>query len=193
MKPWKKYLILGLAFLLLVKVLSCRLVDYDFADVKESCKPMADTVEISAAEVERFLPLWAEYMSNGLNTDVSDKISLLSGDLETALPWKVSFWLQQHCWTATRFYYVEQRLRAIIRTLYLQEHTRAVKAILSEQMEREDDDARKAAYQNMIDMQDKIAGIEAVSDNELLIVHNRVQLIDDVLNGKAIYKKNEDQ
>ena len=92
---------------------------------------MAESAEISKAETEQFLSLWAEYLERGLNVDVSDKISLLSGDIDTALPWHVTFWLTQNCWTASRFYYVEQRLRSIIHTLYLQEHTRDFKKSLT--------------------------------------------------------------
>ena len=151
---------------------------------------MAVTTEISAEETENFLPLWSEYMAQGLNTDVSDKVSLMSGDLETALPWPVNFWLNKNCWTAERFYYVEQRLRSILRTLYLREHTRAVKEILLQQLENETDEAKKASYQNMIDIQDAIANVEAISEEELNIVRGREQLIEDVLNGKNVYNSN---
>lgn len=190
MKPWKRYLILFLALLLVLKVFSCKLVDYDTFLVKETCPPMAVTTEISAEETDKFLLLWSEYMAQGLNADVSDKVSLLSGDLETALPWPVNFWLNKNCWTAERFYYVEQRLRSIIHTLYLREHTRAVKEILLQQLENEADEAKKVSYQNMIDMQDVIANVEAVSEEELKIVRGREQLIEDVLNGKSVYNLN---
>ena len=166
------------------------MVDYNTFVVKETCPPMAVTTEISAEETEKFLPLWSEYMAQGLNTDVSDKVSLMSGDLETALPWPVNFWLNKNCWTAERFYYVEQRLRSILRTLYLREHTRAVKEILLQQLKSETDEAKKASYQNMIDMQDTIANVEAVSEEELNIVRSREQLIEDVLNGKNVYNSN---
>ena len=188
MKPWKRYLILGLAFLLLIKVFSCRLVDYDTFSIKKDCRPMASSTEITAPELEEFLPLWSAYVADGLNDMVSDKISLLSGDLESALPWQVNFWLHKRCWTADRFYYVEQRLRSIIHALYLREHTRAVKEILTERLEGETDEIKKTSYQNMIDMQDAIAVVEAVSDEELQAVRGRENEIEEVLNGKRRYE-----
>lgn len=189
MKPWKRYLVLLMAFLLLMKVFSCRLVDYNFSFVRESCLPLSSATEISLMEANAFLAVWSEYMAEGLNNDISDKVSLISGELKTALPWKVNFWLNRHCWTAERFYYVEQRLRAIIRTLYLREHTQVVKEILSVQMKNEIDENKKASYQSMIDMQDAIANVEVVSEAELQIVRGREQLIENVLNGKTLYKQ----
>lgn len=150
---------------------------------------MAEGAEISKAETEQFLSLWAEYLERGLNVDVSDKISLLSGDIDTALPWHVTFWLTQNCWTASRFYYVEQRLRSIIHTLYLQEHTRAVKEILKNLLHNETDEMKKNSYQNMIEVQDLIANIEAVSPQELQMIEGRAQQVEDVLNGKMSYKE----
>ena len=149
---------------------------------------MASSTEITAPELEEFLPLWSAYVADGLIDMVSVKISLLSGDLESALPWQVNFWLHKRCWTADRFYYVEQRLRSIIHALYLREHTRAVKEILTERLEGETDEIKKTSYQNMIDMQDAIAGVEAVSDEELQAVRGRENEIEEVLNGKRRYK-----
>lgn len=189
MKPWKRYLVLFLALLLILKVFSCHLVDYDSIMTKKTCRPMAESAEISKAETEQFLSLWAEYLERGLNVDVSDKISLLSGDIDTALPWHVTFWLTQNCWTASRFYYVEQRLRSIIHTLYLQEHTRAVKEILKNLLHNETDEVKKNSYQNMIEVQDLIANIEAVSPQELQMIEGRAQQVEDVLNGKMSYKE----
>lgn len=189
MKPWKRYLVLFLALLLILKVFSCHLVDYDSIMTKKTCRPMAEGAEISKAETEQFLSLWAEYLERGLNVDVSDKISLLSGDIDTALPWHVTFWLTQNCWTASRFYYVEQRLRSIIHTLYLQEHTRAVKEILKNLLHNETDEMKKNSYQNMIEVQDLIANIEAVSPQELQMIEGRAQQVEDVLNGKMSYKE----
>lgn len=189
MKPWKRYLVLFLALLLILKVFSCHLVDYDSIMTKKTCRPMAEGAEISKAETEQFLSLWAEYLERGLNVDVSDKISLLSGDIDTALPWHVTFWLTQNCWTASRFYYVEQRLRSIIHTLYLQEHTRAVKEILKNLLHNETDEMKKNSYQNMIEVQDLIANIEAVSPQELQMIEGLAQQVEDVLNGKMSYKE----
>lgn len=189
MKPWKRYLVLFLALLLILKVFSCHLVDYDSIMTKKTCRPMAEGAEISKAETEQFLSLWAEYLERGLNVDVSDKISLLSGDIDTALPWHVTLWLTQNCWTASRFYYVEQRLRSIIHTLYLQEHTRAVKEILKNLLHNETDEMKKNSYQNMIEVQDLIANIEAVSPQELQMIEGRAQQVEDVLNGKMSYKE----
>ncbi len=167
---YKKQIILILAFLLVLKVLSCRLVDYDTPIYDSKCQPMSTLVVINEQELNSFLKLWQEYMNKGLYKDVPDKVSLLSENFTAKLPVRVNVWLNKNCWTAERFYYVEQRLQAILRTIYLKQHADEVKKVLSEQMEQEKDEDRIATYQDMINKQDEIANIENVTDAEINLV-----------------------
>ena len=48
---------------------------------------------------------------------------------------------------------------------------------------------KKNSYQNMIEVQDLIANIEAVSPQELQMIEGRAQQVEDVLNGKMSYKE----
>lgn len=179
---WKRYLILLAAAILLIKVFSCNLVNYQ-TTLNDKCPPMAQTEILSQTEIDKFLELWPLYLQQGLQREISDKISLMSGNIAEQIPWKVNFWLNKHCWTAERFYYVEQRLRSIIRTSRLKQHTDAVKAVLSEQLKTETDEAKAASYQNMLDLQDKIYNIENVDEAELIMLHGREEKIEKILNG----------
>lgn len=180
---WKKYLILLLAFLLVLKVFSCRLVDYETEGFKKQCPSVSTLVVVTDNEVEAFLPLWQEYIKSGMSKEVSDKISLISGDFAEKLPLRIQVWLNKHCWTPERFFYVEQRLQAILRTLYLQQHTSAVKQVLTEQMENETDEDKVKMYQDMIVIQDKISGIEGVTSSEISLVQKRQKQIENILNS----------
>lgn len=185
----KRYVILIVAVLVLIKVFSCRLVDYQTEGFKKTCPPLATAEVVSADELAAFLPLWSEYVSSGLDETVPADISLLSGNFSDHLPWKLKWWLERNCWTAERFYYVAQRLQTIVQAVYLKQHTDAVKEVLSAQMAGETDQDRVASYQEMIAMQDKIANIEAVSAQELKMVAGQVAQIEQLLNKKEIRKK----
>lgn len=188
MSPIKRYIILAFAFLLVANVLSCHLVDFQTPVFPSRCPPVSAEEQVSGEELENFLTTWSDYMAKGLNKDVPDKISLIGETVSSKLPWRVSFFLNRNCWDAERFYYVEQRVRSILHTLYLKEHTTQVAAVLQAQLDQEQNDAKKDAYRQMIDMQDKIAQIEGVSADELVLVQGRETKIENVLSGKEKYK-----
>lgn len=179
---WKRYLVLSAAAILVAKVFSCNLATYQ-TTMDKTCPPMAQTENLSQPEIDNFLELWPLYLQQGLHQEIPDKISLIPGDIAEQIPWKVNFWLNKHCWTAERFYYVEQRLRSIIRTLHLKQHTDAVKAVLTEQLKTETDDAKATTYQNMLDLQDKIYNIENISETELNLLLGREGTVEQILNG----------
>ncbi len=176
----KRYIVLFLAFLLILRVLSCNIVSQSPKENKPRCKPMNNEKEISIQETNEFLKLWAEYVEKGYNKKVSDKISLMDGGLEEHLPLSVKLWFNGKCWTAERFYYIEDRLRASIQTLYLKRHSASILAILNERMSGGD----TSEYQNFIDMQNKIANIENISEKELDYVQMREAEIVNILNMK---------
>ena len=174
----KRYIILFLAFFFLLKVFSCSIVPENDADNDMRCKPVRDEVTITESEVDDFLKLWKEYVLNEYDTKVSDKISLMDGTLEENLPISVKLWFKANCWTAKRFYHVEDRLRAALRTLYLKRHTASILDILKERT----NGTNSVEYKNMADMQNKIANIENITEDELKLVQMREKQISDVLN-----------
>lgn len=180
---WKRYLILFLAFLLVLKVFSCRLVDYETEGFKKQCPSLSTLIVVTESEMDAFLPLWQEYVKSGMSKEVSDKVSLMSGDFAEKLPLRVKVWFNKNCWTPERFFYVEQRLQAILRTIYLQQHTNEVKKVLLEQINHETDENKIKMYQDMIAMQDKISGIEGVTTSETEMVMKRQKQIETILNS----------
>lgn len=184
----KRYAILILAMLLLARVLSCRLVDYKPADFPQRCPDVPAAEQISAEEMEKFLKTWSEYMQKGLNKEIADQVSLMESHPSAKVPWKINFFLNRECWDTDRFYYVEQRVRSIIHTHYLKAHTSEVAAVLKKELASEQDPAKKAAYQEMIAMQDKIANIEGIGADELKLVSGREETVERILNGQEKYK-----
>ncbi len=184
----KRYVILFLAAVLIVKVLNFKLVDYTTPDFKKQCAPMQTEEFLTAYELKSFLPVWSEYVRSGEKNDVSDKISLLSGNIEESLPLNVKIWLSRRCWEGARFFYVEQRLQAVINTVRLKKHTDGVKQVLTDLLQAETDKAKIADYKDMIALQDEIVNIENVSDDEVALVNGHEDELADVLSGKIPYK-----
>ena len=176
----KKYLILFLTALLLIKVLSCDVLPESTELVHPRCESMNEAAELTFKEINSFLDIWAEYVKNGYDKEVSDKVSLISGDIVNDIPLNVKLWFNSKCWVIKRFYYVEDRLRAALHTLYLKRHSAAILAILNERMTEENEEQ----YKQMIEMQNKIANIEQISDEELKMVESKEAQIIKILNAK---------
>ena len=85
----RRYIILILALLLILKVFSCSIVPETKKEYTPRCKSVSEEQEISSAEIDAFLKLWVEYIQKGYNKEVSDQISLLSGKIEDKMPLKI--------------------------------------------------------------------------------------------------------
>lgn len=184
----KRLIILVLAAFLIVKVLDFRLVDYNTPNFKKQCAPMQTEEFLSAYELESFLPVWSEYVRSGEKDKVSDKVSLLSNNVEISLPLNVKIWFSRHCWDPERFFYVEQRLQAAVNTVRLKKHTDGVKKVLTDLLQLEKDEVKIQSYKDMLAMQDKIANVENVTEDEVALVSGREDELDDVLSGKIPYQ-----
>ncbi len=182
-KKIKRLSVLLLACLLLAKVLSGRLVDYSLPEVPSRCPPMQSTKEISADELSHFLKTWTAYFENKIDLDEPDKVSLSTDKPSQKASWRAKMFFDHNCWDMDRFFYVEQRVRSIVNTVYLKKHTVGVIEVLHQLMAQEGDQAKRAAYQEMINMQEMIANIEHVSDDEVNMVKGREEKIREILDG----------
>lgn len=179
----KRYTILLLTLLFLYKVLSCSIVPETEKAQLPRCPEISEATELSSAEIDNFLTLWKEYVKEGYDKKVSNKISLMDGNLEDNLPLSLKLWFNNNCITAKRFYYIEERLRASLQTIYLKRHSSSIIAVLNEKM-KDAEDGAKEAYVQMIEEQNKIANIENISDNEIKIVEMLEAEIVKVLGAK---------
>ena len=179
----KRYTILLLTLLFLYKVLSCSIVPESEKAQLPRCPEISESKEISANEIDTFLTLWQEYVAKGYDKKVSNQISLMEGNLEDNLPISLKLWFNNKCITAKRFYYIEERLKASLQTVYLKRHSASIIAILNEKL-KDAKDGTEGAYKQMIEEQSKIANIENISDNEIKIVEMREAEIVKVLSAK---------
>lgn len=179
----KRYTILLFAVLFLYKILSCSIVPESKKANLPRCPEISETTEISSAEIDTFLTLWQEYVKEGYDKKVSSTISLMDGNLEDNLPISLKLWFNNNCITAKRFYYIEERIKASLQTVYLKRHSASIIAVLNERM-KDAKDGSEEAYVQMIEEQKKIANIENISNEEVKIVEMREAEIVKILGVK---------
>jgi len=79
--------------------------------------PNRTSAEISKEELYEFLPVWSDFIQQNVSGQNAEDVMLADGRPEDNLSPEARDWLLRRNWRPHRFYYVEQRLRAILKTL----------------------------------------------------------------------------
>jgi len=174
----KKYVILALAVFVLIKVLPVRVID---VRVSRVCPIVATSEVITPKETDVFLRQWEEYVKHGYRAKVPENFLSDEVNMADRLPWYVRSWMKTKCIDPKRFFYVEQRLRSILKAEDLKKHTDGVVAILSAQMKSETDAEKIEWYKDLIKKQNELPKIEGVTDEELAMVKNHEDEIKEIL------------
>lgn len=174
----KKYVILALAVFVLIKVLPVRVID---VRVSRVCPIVATSEVITPKETDVFLKQWAEYVKRGYRAKVPENFLADEVNMADRLPWQVRFWMESKCIDPKRFFYVEQRIRSILKAEALKKHTDGVAAILSAQMNAGMNEEKQKWYQDLIEKQQKLPKIEGVTDEELEMFNGREDEIEALL------------
>ncbi len=139
---------------------------------------------IDKDEMNRFLPVWSEYLSSDVSQIGARQISLTLGKASEKFPLKTIHWLRKKGWNADRFFYVEQRLKAIVKSAFMQEHIKATVHVLETGGVSGVD---PTTVQRMIDDQKKRVNVEQITPAELDMVMPDLVLISDILDGTRPY------
>ncbi len=155
--------------------------------------PNPTSKEISESELKAFLPVWADYMQQNISELGKRPVSLASGAPEDNLSDEAKEWLLRRLWYPKRFFYVEQRLRAILKTLDQQEQSNALIADLSKQYEELSVQqaqnvipdpkltSQMSGIENMIHQQQQQQNVEQISDAELNLIAPMKAAVKDTL------------
>lgn len=155
--------------------------DYQKEQAKQEQLLRKPTVD--KAEMDRFLPVWAEYMEDEIRNVGAGQLSLgMEDGKEKFLPELVR-WLKKRGWNAERFFFVEQRLKTIVKTAFWQEHAQS-----TEQMLRQSE-MDESAVQRMIDEQKQRLTVGKVTPAEVEMVKPDLILISDILDGTKTRSK----
>ena len=174
----KRYLLLACCFLLLLKFLSIRVIELRFSRL---CPIVQTTDAVSAKEVDLFLNQWSEYVKRGYMAKIPEDFSFDNQNASERVPFIVKLWFDKNCIDPKRFFYVEQRLRTILKAYELQRHTQRVIDVLSSQITPDMNEAKKQWYQNLIEEQKQMSKIEGISQKEIAIIEGRDAQVREIL------------
>lgn len=136
-------------------------------------------------EMKAFLTVWSEYIYSGTSRKMSLQLSLS----DKKIPSELKKWLKKQGWDdAERFFYVEQRLAAVVKSVYLQKHSQSTIKVLEKQLQEEENQQIADNIRKVIADQKKMAAVENVSQQEIEMVAPNVDKIHEILEGKVVYR-----
>lgn len=155
--------------------------------------PNPTSKEISEQELMAFLPVWSDYMQQNISELGKRPVSLASGAPEDNLSDEAKEWLLRRLWYPKRFFYVEQRLRAILKTIDYQEQNDLLISDLSRQYEELSAqqaqnptpdpslESLMSGIENMIREQQQKQNVEQISEEELKLITPMKSAVKDAL------------
>ncbi len=143
--------------------------------------PAADE-KITPQEMKSFLAIWSQFMQKDLSRSGIQQLSLASGKPSEVLPAPLLRWLKGEGWNADRFFFVEQRLRVIVKTAVLKRNLEANQKMLSSVKGKDQENMRR-----IIEEQERQVNAEKVTPEELNLVSGNLYQINAILEGKAVY------
>ena len=144
---------------------------------------------ITYPETVSFLQLWSEFMQKDISRYGLLQISLTNTIPSEGFSPQLVRWLKNEGWDADRVCYVEQRLKAAVKTAYLKENLKTNRNILQHMSKHGPD---KINYENMLEIvesQEQQLNVEKVRPEELILVSQDLYTIKDVLDGKVVYPR----
>lgn len=144
------------------------------------------TETVSHNEMNNFLRVWSKYLQDDVSKIGARQVSLTMGPASEKFPIQTINWLTKEGWNADRFFYVEQRMKAIVKSAFLQEHIKSTIAMLESQAGQSGVYGQNA--QRLIDEQKQRINVEKISSDEINMVTPNLVLISDILDGTKPYQ-----
>ena len=179
MSKLPQYGILILTACVLLKICSTQVIDIRFNT--DMCRIAPNTVEISLEEADTFFKYWADYADRGYNHKVPEDLRYDDQKISKRLPWVVKLWFDKRCISAERFYYVEQRMRSILKAHYLKEQTESVISVLQNEIAKGLSSDKAAWYENIINEQRRMVNVEGITESELKLIEGNEEAIRKIL------------
>lgn len=117
MTVWKRLFWLMICIFLIIQVSKCQVTEtiWNRANLEIIAKQQNYKAEITASELDDFIRLWPQYKQLKLNNGLI--VSYHVKKTSDLLDWKSKIWFVYHRWDADRFFYVQQRIAALLYTL----------------------------------------------------------------------------
>lgn len=139
-------------------------------------------------EMDDFLALWSEYLTKRIGKAGGYQISLSNQELKKSLPRRTTDWIENQNWEVRRFFYVEQRLRSIIKAADLKNQGAASRENLQKRIAETEDKETVESLKKLLEQQENLYKIENVTEGEINMVQSHLEVIKDILNGKVFYR-----
>ncbi len=188
MRP-KKLLVLIFSMAFLYFVMGLPIVQFSDAGRKADKQVINRSEILTASEIESFLTVWERFMQTETGREGLHQVSLSNGKPSDVLPRPLIRWLREQGWNANRFFYVEQRLEAIVKTALLIDNIEANKRILN----RSNSPEMSINIRHIIEEQERSLIAEKVSQQEIDIVYPRLYEIEQILKGKTASPQTADE
>lgn len=145
--------------------------------------------EISAPELDSFLALWPAYVREGIADLGYSQISLSMATSVKDMNKKAAAWFAEKNWDIDRFYYIEQRLRTILKTIEVDKQISDNIEGLKTQLQISGGEQLSGMIEGLIAEQQQRLNIEKISRPELEMVKRRQQEILRILNAEPVSVK----
>ncbi len=142
---------------------------------------------ISRGEMLQFLETWSDFTAKNIFQSPDIQASLSMEKPSESFPPKIARWLRHKGWHADRFFYVEQRLKSIVKSAQLQQQVLENRKLLASTKPNFSNSAYNA-LQNLINEQDAQLNLYHVTQGEIDMVMPQLPLISDILEGRAVYR-----
>lgn len=162
-------MILTLCVCLFLLVLQCHVTEliWDRSRAEILTKQQSYTVAVTAEELEDFIKIWPQYKELGFADDliVSYKINRPSKFLD----WKSKVWFVYHRWDADRFFYVQQRIAALLYTLSVRRNAESLITMLKNRPEPVAKQMLEIQRQRSLSGQNELSELKLVEGKETIL------------------------
>ncbi|MFV0627323.1 MAG: hypothetical protein ACK5N8_08250 [Alphaproteobacteria bacterium] len=140
---------------------------------------------ITPNEINSFLEVWPDYVNSWVSHFGVSQLSLTNSDnIKKKTPYITIIWLNRRGWEVDRFFYVEQRLKSIVRSAQAEEHVRETIFLLEKKLQQETDGSARQNVEAMMKYHQKSLNVEKVSQAEIKMVQPRLSEISEILELK---------
>ncbi len=186
-KMWRNFAIITITFIAVLWILLTPLNKLGRIEDERALPPQPGEV-LTADKINAFLLTWSEFMSKDVSRFGVQQISLTDGRPGEKFSPQLIRWLDGQGWNVDRFFFIEQRLKAAVKTAALTEHLEANKKVLRQLRLNDASDSELENMKKIIARQEQQINAEKITDGELSLIKDNLYRINAILEGKEVVR-----
>ena len=137
---------------------------------------------LTADEVNSFLAVWSDFIRKDMGKYELQQVSLANGKPAEVYPPYMRRWFVNQGWNIDRFFYVEQRLKAAVKTVFILDTIDSNREL----MRQVSSDANTVQnLQTVIARQERQINAERITSQEVAMIRPYAYKINAILEGRA--------